>query len=401
MSKDEKEESSNSKKNGRPNHTGSVAAEDPELTLWLNRLWARNEPPERIEVWQKFSRNKAIRGEMIFHEDFKFDSKLDVEQVNRLANEIMEAAQHDCDSARRGERDYDVVVIDRNRKASPLTRRLGPLIPKRQYALAKAGDVDEDDDTPLDAHTLNLKYVQEGLNQTRWDKQRNDRVLGDVLLLMGNMIQELRTDQRALMSQHMSFFQQLQEAEDRRLDRELLREREKFKLSLYRDGVRTARNLLPGLFGDGAPQGAPTNGAANGTNGHTNGTQQSFGASQERTLVDNFLNDCEEAEISVALFGDFAVKDGKLSQIKPGIFSLEQFRALIGVRDGKLSPDTLDQLMPMSGHALAVTQEQIKAASDAGMTEGIGMALLELVGLRRRKKEAIDVAATTTEDETE
>ena len=39
------------KEDGRDNHQGSVAAEDDELTLWLNKLWARNEPPERIEVW--------------------------------------------------------------------------------------------------------------------------------------------------------------------------------------------------------------------------------------------------------------------------------------------------------------------------------------------------------------
>ena len=46
-------------------HPGSIAAEDEQLSLWLNQLWARGEPPERIEAWQSFGKNR--RGEMVFH----------------------------------------------------------------------------------------------------------------------------------------------------------------------------------------------------------------------------------------------------------------------------------------------------------------------------------------------
>src|SRR6516162_3585484 len=81
--------------------TGSVVPEDPELAEWLHRLWARNEPPERIEVWQMFGRNKSIRGEMIHHQDFKPDAKVDNERATLIANEIIEAAQNDCDGVER------------------------------------------------------------------------------------------------------------------------------------------------------------------------------------------------------------------------------------------------------------------------------------------------------------
>jgi hypothetical protein len=391
------------KTNGRSDHVGSIVPEDDDLTKFLNRLWARNEPPERIEVWQMFGRNKAIRGEMIFHEDFKANEKLNVEQVVKLVNEIYEAAQNDCNSSRR-ESYYQISITDRHRKASPLTRRLGPMTPNRQYmtALQKAGDLDGEDDVdgPVDARALDLKFIQEGLAQGRWDKQRYDRVMGEMLLLQHNIIHSQQGVIDRMFDKSIAFFEKMQEAQDRSLDREVVREREKFKIGLWRDGVRTARNLLPGLFGDngGAPQNASRaleagdgNGAANGTNGAAKDPAvKYFGPSPERTLVDNFLSDIDEDEqLSIKLFGDFEEHEGRLKQVKPGIFKLTQYKILVGVREGRYSPDALDVLMPQSGHDDAITPDQVKAAIDAGVTDGIGSALIELVGLRNRRKEGI------------
>jgi hypothetical protein len=69
MTRDRDEDKEKKKKRTEP-RVGSVVPEDPELAEWLHRLWARNERPERIEVWQMFGRNRAIRGEMVHHEDF-------------------------------------------------------------------------------------------------------------------------------------------------------------------------------------------------------------------------------------------------------------------------------------------------------------------------------------------
>lgn len=405
----------NDKKNGvtdRPNHPGSIAMEDEQLTLWLNRLWARNEPPERLEVWQMFGRNKAIRGEQIYHEDFKPGDKLDIEQANRLASDIIMTAQNDCDSTRR-EAWYQIAIIDRNRKASPLVRRLGPLQPKRSYALAKPGDFDDDDgdDGMENARSLDLRFVKEGLEQSRWDKQRYDRVMGEMLILQNNIIERQQAQVDRLMTSHFTFFQQLQEAQDRALDRELLRKREDFKLGLWKDGMRTARNLLPGLFG-GTETGKPTDtnrpsggGSGGGNSGGTNGANapqppQDFGPSDERTLCDNFLTDIEEDEkLMIALFGEFEEVEGKWVQTKPGIFSFKQFTILVGVRDGRLSPNILDTLMPNSGNEDAINMDQVKKAQDAGVTDGIAMALIELVGLRQRKAEAEEKEDEASADE--
>ena len=389
------------------NHQGSVAPEDKDLTIWLDRLWARNEPPARVEVWQVFGRNDLTRGEMVFHEDFNPKDKRDIEQTNKLSNEILAACQHDCDSKHRPKpASYQLAVIDRNRTSSPLVRRIGPLQPKRNYALARGGDGDgelDGDDEPLNVRNLELAQIKAAFDETRWDKQRNDRILGDVLLLLRDNVVESRADNRHLMGQVMDMFGRLQEADDRRLEREIRLEKERFSIGMKKELMRSARNLLPGFFGGGGGGGETPPAVT--SNGHTNGDDSApqattYGKSPERTLVDNFLHDIEEEgeELNIALFGDFEERDGKMVQVQPGVFRFPQYRILVGVRDGKLPVSAVDQLMPESGHANAITMDQIKGASDAGVTEGTAMAILELVRMRRAAKEAAEAAKPPTDN---
>lgn len=375
------------------NHTGSTAAEDPELSLWLNRLWARNEPPARIEVWQLTGSRKDVRGEMIHHEDFRPDNKLDIERANRLANEIMATAQHDCDSIRK-ESWYQIAIIDLNRKANPLVRRVGPLQPKRSYAmktLNSGNGEDDNDDEQLNVQTLAIRNIKEGNEQNRWAVQRNDRVVEGMLLLQDNIIKNQQGMIDRLVDKWFASVEKREEAEDRKVQREVLLEREKFKLGLMKEGMRTARNLLPGLFGGNeAPQSsAPSPSLSNG-NGHAIAEAKDHGHSPERVLVGNFLHDIDEAgeEVGVKLFGNFEERDGKIVQTSQGIFAVKQYSTLIGIRDGRMPASAIDNLLPGSGHELAITQDQIIKAGEAGVTEGIGMAILELVGLRKRAKEA-------------
>jgi hypothetical protein len=316
---------------------------------------------------------------MIYHEDFPPAAKIDVERANKIANEIMAAAQNDCDTVRK-ESTYQIVVIDRNRKASPLVRRLGPLQPKRSFAISKAaGDLD-DDDNDLDSRGLLLKFIKEGLEQSKWDKNRNDRIVNGMLMLQDNIITKLTAANEKLMLQQITFFEKLQDAQDRSLDREVARKREEFKMTLWEDGMRTVRNLLPGLANSAKEQQQ-----LNDTNGASR-LPGSNGFAPEKALIDNFLHDCESKNLDIALFGDYEEENGKLKQVKEGIFSFKQFAILIGVRDGGLPPSTLDQLMPDSGHPNAITNEQIEKARAIGVTDGIAMALVELVGLRQRAK---------------
>lgn len=370
-------------------HTGSVVAEDEALTRELNRLWSRNEPPERIEVWQVFGKTKSDRGEMIFHEDFGPAKKLDIEQANHLANEIIAAAQNDCDcTPKRREAHYQIHIIDRNRRSQPLVRRLGPMYPKRNLAIVRDGDTPEADmdEEELSVRALEHTRLKTGFEEVRWGVNRNDRVLGELLMLMGSIIQEQRDETRALRSEVRDERRARDEAEDRRLQREMMLEEKRFSIGLKKEALRMGRNLLPGLFSEAreAPQQQLQ---SNGNNGHAQ-VQPQYGPSGERTLVDNFMTDCEDEEgLMEKLFGEAEEQDGKLVVTKPGIFTPKQARIFIGVRGGFLPPEALDPLMPESGDPVSITMQQVVAAQEAGITEGMGMALMELKAMRERARE--------------
>lgn len=382
MSKDEK-------KKKKPARTGAVSPEDHELTTWLHRIWHRGNPPERIEVWQAFGRNRLVRGEMVHHEDFKADEKLDAEAANKLADEIMAACQHDCDcSERRRPRFYLIVVIDPHRRASPLTRSIGPLLPKRSYIEGEDDSAEDDDEiTFQSAKSIMFGYIRESHEQIRFDKTRADHVTGDLLFLYNNMVDRQQVFIEKLMNNQIAFMDRLNEAEDRRLDRDVIREKEKLKVGFMRDAARGARNLLPVLFG-GDEDGAGDKNAAQkrlpGGNA-AGGTAIDYGPSTERNLVDAFMSDIDEEEgLSIALFGDFVVEGNKMRQVKPGIFTVQQYYILEGVRRGTLPIEKLDELLPESGHENAVTMDQFNRASDAGVSEGMGTALMRIVTRRRR-----------------
>lgn len=378
-------------------HAGSVVPEDEALTKELNRLWARNEGPERIEVWQVFGKEKRDRGEMIFHEDYPLGKKLDVEQANHLANEIIAAAQNDCDATpKRREAYYQIAIVDRNRRSVPLIRRLGPLRPKRQLALVRDGETSEADmdEEELSVRTLEHARLKTGFDELRWGTNRNDRVLGELLMLMGSIIQEQRDETRVLRTEVRDERRARDEAEDRRVQREMMLEEKRFSIGLKQEALRMGRNLLPGLFSEargGAPQQLQGGGSGN---GHAQ-SQPAYGHSAERTLVDNFMTDCEKEGLIEKLFGEAEEQGGKLVVTKPGIFTPKQALILIGVRGGHLPVEALDPLMPESGDPVSITMQQVSQAMDAGLTEGIGMALMELKELRKQAQEKNPTPPTT------
>jgi hypothetical protein len=346
---------------------------------------------------------------MIFHEDFGPGRKLNVEQANHLANEIISAAQNDCEATpKRRESYFQICVVDKNRRAIPLVRRLGPLRPQRHLALVPHGDSPdaETDEDEMTFRTLEHNRYKTGLEEIRWGNNRNDRVLGELLMLMGSIIQEQREETRSLRSEVREERKARDEADDKRVQREMMLEEKKFSIGLKKEGLRMGRNLLTGLFPGGAEteQPAPQNGHAE-SNGQSAQASQSpkpaFGRSTSRALVDNFLSDCEDTEgLMSALFGEAEEQNGKLVVTKPGIFTPQQVLIFVGVRGGFLSPDALDPLMPGSGDPVAITFEQISRAMEAGVTDGMGVALMELREVRKQVQEqraaASAVAKTTT-----
>ena len=373
--------------------TGSVDALDLELAKWLARLWTRDDGPTRIEVWQKFGQNKIDYGAMIHNEDFKAHSKYDIEQCVMLSNEIMDAAQHDCDCIEH-KQSYELRVIDMARKGVPLARRIGPLRPQSHY-LAKPGEEVNDEDEEgngklTNAQTLALRYTEASIEATKWDKAHYGKVFGEVFLLLQNEVKEARQQSTELMTQVRGMLTEVvgairsrEEALSMEEERKEDREWRVFKRDLLKDGARTVRNLLPGFFaGQGHGDTVPEEG-------------KPAPMSPERMLVDNFLRDCEDTGVIIKLFGDCEVKEGKLKLVdetKPGIFTLAQFTILFNVQNNLVPTDALIALLPDSGRPEAITPDQIKRAQPH-MTEGVGTALLELVGLCQRRRDFLQQAA--------
>jgi hypothetical protein len=225
---------------------GSVEPEDAALTEWLHRLWHRNEYPQRIEVWQMFGRNKAIRGEMIHHEDFKPNDKLDVERCNKLANEIIEAAQNDCDASRT-EASFQIAVIDTNRKASPLTRRLGPLMPKRSYALTKGVLDEEDDDGKLSTKLL-LGLLQEERRDKRYMSELAMNVVSGVVERQDERISRMEAIVDGTWAKQATMMAATERALSTAADRQIKTSWNELKLAGVRDGISVLKGLLPGTI---------------------------------------------------------------------------------------------------------------------------------------------------------
>lgn len=111
---------------------GSTHAEDPTLSEWMCRLWSGKSAPMRIELWAVLDVARNQLGELIYRVDFRPGERLDAEDANRLANEMLALCQDDCDVTRR-ESLYRAVVTDENRGASRLVRHIGPFAPRRFY----------------------------------------------------------------------------------------------------------------------------------------------------------------------------------------------------------------------------------------------------------------------------
>lgn len=385
---------------GKPQRQGSVSADDPDLVEWFNRLWARKEYPERAELYQVFGARKLDRGELVWHEDFKGNNAPSIEEVTRMCNELLEAAQHDVDAARR-EGFFQISVRDRSRSGQPLTRRVGPLQPKRTYAVTRDGDLrhvggsGEPDDEDLRFGPMTLAALKEAHEQVKWDKTRNDRVLGDVLQLLQQELNENRKLLGTLFGERMRDFVALQDALDRKDEREEAREWRKMKRELARDGLRTARSVFPMLFDRrSAPERVQSEVEEAGEVDEVSEAPtprpgvRDYGDSLERKACEDLLKDVEDTGLSAALFGDWDTgPDGKPRQAKAGVFSAEQLRVIAGVSRGKLAASALDALLPDSGDPRAVTPAQMQAASAAGVTDGTAMGVLSLFELRKRARE--------------
>jgi len=394
VSDDEKKKKKKDKEETvEPRNPATITPDNPDLARWIQELWAENESPQKICVVQLMQRGRVF-GTIVKTVAFHGNRRLGADEAGELSNSLLAVAQEDCDVVVRKPQAYGVIAYDASKGSEPYSRKALLLRPKAYLVeQSRAHEEDDDEDNPQDAKTIALRYLQEQVKALQFEKTHYATGIGDAMTVLRDSNEELRgwvsdliTQNRAIFSEAMGALRQLEEARSAELDRKIALEWAQLKISLAKDGMRTARNLLPGILsGDKGGNEGGTNSPSNG-NGNGSGTKTK---SMEQVLVDNFLNDCGDTGVQVALFGDCEVKNGELKLVdesKPGIFTLRQFAILLQVREGNLPAEALDALMPGSGKPDSITPEQIAKAQPL-LTEGTGMALMELVGLRRRRNE--------------
>lgn len=390
--KDSKKERDRDRDDKKPKppaeRTGHVAPADPALVEFLERLWTRENPPERLELWRVVGANRDVRRAMVFYENFKQEDKLDIERCTRLAGEILSAAQNDCDCAERRSL-YEIAIMDPYQKTQPLLRRLGPLTPQRAYAGTRPdgepkGVEDEEDEEAIGIKPIGHKYLTKTFRAMERMMGQVHAVIGDTMQLQQGIIISQQSHQERLQNANMALYEQNQTANDRALDREISREKEKMKIKAIGTGLKVGENAILGWFGADAQDG-DRKALGSGPNGH--------GASKERSLIASFLEECEQEKISVDLFGDWQAKEemtipevsAGVGLLKQGVFTPAQFGLLLGVASGQLSADALDALMP--GGSQPITPEQMMLAQPM-LTQSMWMALQQVKQIRDEKREA-------------
>jgi hypothetical protein len=388
--------------------------------IWLHAFWHRKEPPERLEVWQVTGPSRDIRGAKVYHADFKASDEKNQEQCARLANEIVATAQHDCDTIQRKSW-YEISIVDRHRSAQPVVRRLGPMFPKTQY-LAKPGkgsaqDDPEDEESLLSVKPMILQYLDRLVTTVERKEQALNAITGDLLRHQSRENAELRAWNFRLTQGSMDMFHATQDALDRREDRADRREERQVARArdkLVADGIREAgriastlapgvlRSILPAQLSQSLPQGDAPNPSAPAA--ASADTPPNYGPSEEREFVSKFLNNIKDVKlgdvkVDEKLLGDWLEEpSGKMrpnpDPEKAGVLTPEQVGLLIGVAQGWLPPDRVDELLPDGGHKNAITGEQLAQAQNL-VPQSAMLAVFGLIGLRTNKRDVAQQAAAT------
>lgn len=385
-----------------PERTGHVKPADPELVKWLERLWTRDTPPDRMEVWLVLGVNKDVRRALIFYENFKQDKPLNIEECTRLAGEILSAAQNWTDSKRRL-CFFEISVTDYYQQTVPLARPFGPLLPQRAYAGVHpdGGPIDEDEDShgEIGLKPLSHQYLSKTIRSMHRAMEQVHVIIGDTMRLQQAIMVSQQSHNERLQNANMALYEQKQTAEDRATERAMWLRREEMKIRAIGSGLKVGENLLYGWFGM-APEPSSTadkgSGQAAGQGTEGQAAARLYPASAEQRLVDSFLEEAADEKLSMQLFGDW--KDANALSLqevfaglgleKPGIFSPQQFGILVAVRARILPPDALDALIPEFNQPAAITLEQLARAAPL-ITQGMRVALDQVRSLRLAAREKL------------
>lgn len=332
---------------------------DEKLCWWLESEWHRHEGvsgPSRITLGTARGPHKDRMGRVVRDIPFGPGAKPDKERLIEITNELVGAAQSDCDAVGRATV-YQIVIFDPARDSDTVGRHLMRMEP----SLLTGADDDEDEGS---GGTVKDELLRELYHDRRFQQVHNARMFESyqnaVEGIIGRYEARLQASEAAnatLLQTHMELIRVREEMLDRRQARELKADREKFFQEKIQRGINMIESVVvPIAQAKIASMVQAAGGAA---------------AVGELSALQQWVQALTDEE-NIALFGAW---NGEQC-VEPGILTVEQAQQFVAVAKGASSD--------IEAFQSSLTVEQIARVQSAIATPKLA-ALMSIVNGMKTK----------------
>ena len=355
----------------RPEIRKSLQPPDPQnhsLADFLEKAFAGDQCPEKIEVRQMFGAGCKQKGPMVEEYPYKPGTKApSKEMLGKLANEVLRRCHEDCDGVKRPMR-YGVLVYDYHRRDDYFRRLIIPLSPRGvDGADGDSLDGGEDgfggDDGDLSGMSPRERFLLRFLGQAyshneKMSEQFHDSI-GAIIDRQERRIEQQDRTHDALIEKNFRLLEIVERSLSLEHERKQLEKWTDLKVHAATDALTMVRGLVPVI--------------AN----HFAGREVMEGPSAVALAVKSFIESLDP-EQALAAFGYDSEKN-KYTQ--DGVFSREQSALFSRLATGEAPDEAIDALVA------SIKPEQMIAARQI-FREAQLLPLLALVQNRFEKKGA-------------
>ncbi len=367
MSKDKKRDDEPVEDKSTPAHL------DAKLFRWAEACFAGDEQATHFHVIQLLGRAGSEEGKSLgkFHvAHLKTESGLDREGMTALCNSIVEEMQDEADAMRQPRR--FVVQAHNAKKGGFFSYKI--ITREPQLGIVKAGvrsSLNEDGEPDPLGGDIVRKRAETVLQDGRFYAELVAQVLGGSLKLEIDRNQQKDQMIAQLFEANMALARQNNEALNNKVERDMLLEEHKFKLSIKQKGFGLLAGMLPDFLKK------VTNGAVNVPGGRT----------AESMAIESIMDDKTgglTSEQKHHIFGDWTDAGECLSS---GILTEKQVRIIVDILNERVPVDALDHLISdgCEEQLTVVQYGQIMTVLKEDADK-----LLPLVNILKGRKEALD-----------
>lgn len=358
---------------------------DEGFVKWAERCFNDDEQANTFVVTQLLGRTgkaegSCLRSRPVGH--LKVAGGVKREALIAICNELIEEMQDEANQMRQPRR--FVVVAHSSVKGNEFARKTIECIPKS--SIVKLGDrpltgEGEDGEVDLLGGDLLRKRSETVLQDGRFYAELVAQVMGGQLQLTLEQNREKDRMIKELFDANMALARQANEAENNKLDRDLIRAEREVALSFKRKGISLLAGILPDFLKK------VTNGTVNVPSGQT----------AESLALDAIMDEKDgglTGEQKYKIFGNWTDAGECLT---PGILTEKQVRIIVGVwREG--APVTEIDRLITDGSPEQLTMDQY--GKIMGILKEDADKLLPLVNILQSHKEALSKAASQPKTET-